>query len=88
MDYKSGMTTKCEEFNRMLDMCKAKQLDIIITKSVSRFGRNTIDVLTTLQTLVDLDIRIYFEAEQMWSDDPSTRVYITVATAVAEGQVK
>ena len=29
----------------------------------------------------------YFEAEQMWSDDPSTRVYITVATAVAEGQV-
>lgn len=88
MDYKSGMITKREEFNRMIDMCKAKQLDIIITKSVSRFGRNTIDVLTTLQTLVDLGIRIYFEAEQMWSDDPSTRVYITVATAVAEGQVK
>ena len=88
MDYKSGMTTKREEFNRMIDMCKAKQLDIIITKSVSRFGRNTIDVLTTLQTLVDLGIRIYFEAKQMWSDDPSTRVYITVATAVAEGQVK
>jgi ribose 5-phosphate isomerase B len=86
MDYKSGMTTKREEFNRMIDMCKAKQLDIIITKSVSRFGRNTIDVLTTLQTLVDLVIRIYFEAEQMWSDDPSTRVYITVATAVAEGK--
>ena len=88
MDYKSGMTTKREEFNRMIDMCKAKQLDIIITKSVSRFGRNTIDVLTTLQTLVDLGIRIYFEAEQMLSDDSSTRVYITVATAVAEGQVK
>ncbi|MGM9900348.1 MAG: recombinase family protein [Bacilli bacterium] len=49
----------------MLDMCKAKQLDIIITKSVNRFGRNTIDVLTALQTLVDLGIRIYFEAEQM-----------------------
>ena len=48
MDYKSCMTTKREEFNRMLDMCKAKQLDIIITKSVSSFGRNTIDVLTTL----------------------------------------
>ena len=62
MDYKSGMTTKREEFNRMIQMCKAKQLDIIITKSVSRFGRNTIDVLTTLQTLVDLGIRIYFEA--------------------------
>lgn len=88
MDYKSGMTTKREEFNRMIDMCKAKQLDIIITKSVSRFGRNTIDVLTTLQTLVDLGIRIYFEAERMWSDDPSTIVYITAATAVAEGQVK
>ena len=54
----------------------------------SRFGINTIDVLTTLQTLVDLGILIYFEAEQMWSDDPSTRVYITVETAVAEGQVK
>ena len=88
IDYKSGMTTKREEFNRMIEMCKAKQLDIIITKSVSRLGRNTIDVLTTLQTLVDLGIRIYFEAEQMWSDDPSTRVYITVATAVAEGQIE
>lgn len=84
MAYKSGMTTKREEFNRVIQMCKVKQLDIIIIKSVSRFGRNTIDVLTTLQTLVDLGIRIYFEAEQMWSDNPSTRVYITVA----EGQVK
>ena len=54
----------------------------------SRLGRNTIDVLATLQTLVDIGIRIYFEAEQMWSDDPSTRVYITVATAVAKRQVK
>ncbi len=88
MDYKSGITTKREEFNRMIDMCKARQLDIIITKSVSRFGRNTVDVLTALQTLVDLGIRIYFQAEQMWSDDPSTRVYITVASAVAQGQVK
>ena len=54
----------------------------------SRLGRNTIDVLTTLQTLVDQSIRIYFEAEQMWYDDPSTRVYITIETAIAEGQVK
>ena len=53
----------------------------------SRFGRNTIDVLTRLQTLDDLGIRIYFEAEQMWSDVPSTRIYITVANAVVEGQV-
>lgn len=81
MNYKSDMTTKREEFNGMIDMCKAKQLDMIITKSVSRLCRNTIDVLTTLQTLVDLGIRIYFEAEQMWSDDPS-------ASAFAEGQVK
>ena len=79
MDYKSGASNKREEFNRMIDMCRNKQLDIIITKSVSRFGRNTIDVLTALQALVDLGIRIYFEAEQMWSDEPSTRIYITVA---------
>ena len=79
MDYKSGASNKREEFNRMIDMCRNKQLDIIITKSVSRFGRNTIDVLTALQALVDLGIRIYFEAEQMWSDEPSIRIYITVA---------
>ena len=67
MDYKSGMTTKREEFNRMIDMCKAKPLDSIITKSVIRFGRNTIDVLTTLQTLVDLGICIYFEKNLIYN---------------------
>ena len=48
----------------------------------------TINVLITIQTLIDQGIRIYFEAEQMWFDDSSIRVYITVAHGVTKWQVK
>ena len=41
------------EFHRMVKLCQRKKIDLILTKSISRFGRNTMDMLRTLQTLND-----------------------------------
>lgn len=51
-------TKKRDEFNRMIDECMAGNIDMIITKSISRFGRNTLDCL---QYIRQLNIQVFFE---------------------------
>ena len=52
---------KREEFNRMIDECMAGNIDMIITKSISRFARNTLDCLKYIRQLKDKNIPVYFE---------------------------
>ena len=54
-------TKKREEFNRMIDECMAGNIDMIITKSISRFARNTLDCLKYIRQLKDKNIAVYFE---------------------------
>ncbi len=54
-------TKKREEFNRMIDECMAGNIDMIITKSISRFARNTLDCLKYIRQLKDKNIPVYFE---------------------------
>ena len=54
-------TKKREEFNRMLAECEAGNIDIILTKSIPRFARNTVDLLNTVRPLKDLGIEVRFE---------------------------
>ena len=54
-------TKKREEFNRMLAECEAGNIDIILTKSIQRFARNTVDLLNTVRHLKDLGIEVRFE---------------------------
>ena len=54
-------TKKREEFNRMIDDCMADNIDMIITKSISRFARNTLDCLKYIRQLKDKNIAVYFE---------------------------
>lgn len=56
-------------FERMLDDCKCKKLDIVITKSVSRFGRDTVDTLQTLKLMTEYGIRVIFEQENLDTKD-------------------
>ena len=56
-------TKKREEFNRMIDDCKAGNIDMIITKSISRFARNTLDCLKYIRQLKDKNIPAFFEKE-------------------------
>ena len=68
----SGTSTeKRTEFQRMLADCEAGKIDIVLTKSISRFARNTVDLLETVRHLKELGIEVQFEKEHInsLSDD-------------------
>lgn len=59
------------EFNRMIEECKARYIDLVITKSISRFARNTLDVLQYTRELKAKQVAIYFEKENIHTMDAS-----------------
>ena len=66
----TGTNTKHREgFKRMIADDLTGKIDLIVTKSVSRFARNTVDRLTTVRQLKDKGVEIYFEKENIWTLD-------------------
>ena len=57
------MTRKRNDFQAMIDNCMAGKIDMVITKSISRFARNTVDSLTHIRKLKAKNIAVYFEKE-------------------------
>ena len=81
----SGTNTKKRmEFNRMIDECMAGNIDMIITKSISRFARNTLDCLQYIRQLKDKNIPIYFEKESINTMDAKGEVLITIMASLAQ----
>ena len=77
-------TKKCEEFNRMMDACMAGEIDLVITKSISRFARNTIDCLRSIRQLKSQQIAVYFEKENINTLDAKGEVLITIMASLAQ----
>ena len=77
-------TKKREEFNRMIDDCKAGNIDMIITKSISRFARNTLDCLKYIRQLKDMNIPVLFEKESINTMDAKGEVLITIMASLAK----
>ena len=73
-----------EGFKRMVADALAGQIDLIITKSVSRFARNTVDSLTTVRKLKDHGIEVYFEKENVWTLDSKGELLITIMSSLAQ----
>ena len=71
-------TKKREDFNRMIDDCEAGNIDMIITKSISRFARNTLDCLKYIRQLKDKNIPVFFEKEAINTMDAKGEVLITI----------
>ena len=59
------LTSKRDEFKRMLEDCEGGRIDIILVKSISRFARNTVDLLATVRYLKSLGIEVRFEKENI-----------------------
>lgn len=76
------------EFNKMIELARLKQIDIILTKSVSRFTRNTVDGLKTMQELRELGVEIIFEKENLSTNDSAFDFFLTVYTSVAEEEAR
>jgi len=87
-DYgKSGTSTKKRnEFTQMIDDCKRGKIDRIITKSISRFARNTLDCLGYIRELKMLNppVGIYFEKEKLDTLDPKNELLLTILSSLAQ----
>jgi len=81
----SGTNTKKREgFKNMIKDALDEKIDLIITKSVSRFARNTVDSLTTVRQLKEKGIEIYFEKENIWTLDSKGELLITIMSSLAQ----
>lgn len=77
-------TKKRVGFKRMIDDAKAGKIDLILTKSISRFARNTVDTLTTVRELKSLGIDVWFEKENIHTIDPQGEIILTVMSSLAQ----
>lgn len=81
----SGTSTKNRtEFNRMIDDCSAGKIDMIITKSISRFSRNTVDCLQYIRELKAKGIPVFFEKENINTMDAKGEIMITIMASLAQ----
>ena len=81
-------TKKRDEFNRMIADCRAGKIDMIITKSISRFARNTLDCLNYVRELKDLGIGIIFEKENINTLDMNGEMLLTILSSLAQEEVE
>ena len=77
-------TKKREEFNRLIKECEAGNIDMIITKSISRFARNTLDCLKYIRKLKEINIPVFFEKENINTMDAKGEVLITIMASLAQ----
>ena len=81
----TGTNTKHREgFKRMVADALDRKIDLIVTKSVSRFARNTVDSLTTIRKLKEKNIECYFEKENIWTFDGKGELLITIMSSLAQ----
>ncbi len=77
-----------EGFMRMMDDCRKGLIDCIWTKSVSRFGRNTVDTLIYTRELRSLGIDVFFEKENLHTMDAAGEMLLTLVAAFAESEME
>ena len=71
---------------KLLRLCRAGKVDYIITKSIKRFSRNTLDLLVVLRELQSLGIDVYFEVEKIHLKDPKSMLLITIYASLAQDE--
>lgn len=76
------------EFNRMIADCEAGKIDIILTKSISRFARNTVDLLNAVRHLKELGISVQFEKEHIDSLSEDGELMLTLLASFAQEEVR
>ena len=77
-------TKKREQFRQMVADALDGKIDLIITKSVSRFARNTVDSLTTIRKLKEHNVEVYFEKENIWTFDSKGELLLTIMSSLAQ----
>lgn len=80
----TGTKDSRENFQKLLAECRAGRLDLVITKSISRFARNTVTLLETVRELKSLGVDVYFEEQNIHSNSSDGELMLTVLAAYAQ----
>lgn len=81
----SATNTKHRDgFNRMIADALDGKIDLIVTKSVSRFARNTVDSLTTIRKLKEKGIEVYFQKENIYTLDSKGELLLTIMSSLSQ----
>lgn len=81
---KTGSSRK--EFSRMLEDCRSNKLEIILTKNISRFGRDTVEILDALNQLKALGVRVIFEQEELDTANTDSDLMISIIESIAQAE--
>lgn len=79
---------KRDEFNRMIADCESGQIDMIVTKSISRFARNTVDTINVVRRLKSIGIGVRFEKENIFSLDGKGEFVLTLMASFAQEEAR
>lgn len=74
------------DFERMLEDCELGKIDLIYTKSISRFARNTVDCISVIRRLKELNIDVYFEKERIHTLSEKSELLLTILSSVAQAE--
>ena len=77
-------TFRRDDFNQLMDQCLKGKVDMIITKSISRFARNTVDCISWVRKLKEKNVAVYFEKENLNTLDDSTEMILTILSSQAQ----
>ncbi len=81
----SGTSTKNRaQFNKMIEDCKANKIDLVLTKSISRFARNTLDCLKYIRILKEYKVAVFFEKENVNTLDSKGEFLLTLLSSLAQ----
>lgn len=84
----SGTKDTRKNFQRLLQDCRDHKIDLIITKSISRFARNTVTLLETVRELKDLGIEVYFEEQNIWSLSGDGELMLSILASYAQEEAR
>ena len=80
----TGTKDNRKEFQRMLQDARDRKIDLIITKSISRFARNTVTMLEVVRELKDINVDVYFEKENIHSISGDGELMLTILASFAQ----
>nr|WP_239478960.1 recombinase family protein [Rothia sp. ZJ1223] len=83
---KSGTNQNRAGFQELLAACRNGQIDLVLTKSISRFGRNTLDVLTTCRELKEIGVEVRFEKEGISTFSADGELMLTLLASFAQAE--
>lgn len=85
----SGMSTKHREnFHRMIDDAKNNKFDLIITKEISRFARNTLDSIQYTRQLLSCGVGVFFQNDNINTLDEDSELRLTIMSGIAQDELR